>query len=224
MSHRTYGQFCGLVRALEVLGERWALLIVRDLFLGPRRFTDLQRGLPRIATNALSARLKELEQAGVIRRRVIPRPQSGVVYELTQYGLDLEDGLWRLGLWGARSLGGPGPEDILTPEALALALRASFRPNAARRLKASYELRIGDVVVQARVDRGSVRTDIGPLDKPDLVLEAGLEVRGLMAAEVSPSEALASGAVKVTGDPELLERFVEAFHITPGPAKAAAGA
>src|SRR5258708_34409822 len=102
---RSYGQFCGLARALELVGERWALLIIRELLVGPRRFTDLRQGLPRIPTNVLSDRLKELEQAGIVRRRVLPRPAASVVYELTEYGNLLEEPPMRLGLWGAQSRG-----------------------------------------------------------------------------------------------------------------------
>ena len=103
MGRRTYGQSGGLAQALEIIGERWALLIVRDLLEGPRRFTDLRSGLPRIATNVLSARLKQLETAGVVRRRVLPRPDGSVVYELTDYGRELEDVVDSLARWGARS-------------------------------------------------------------------------------------------------------------------------
>src|SRR5216683_7345222 len=109
MGGRSYGQFCGFSYALELVGERWALLVVRDLVLGPKRFTELRRGLPRIPTNILSARLRELEDSGIVRRRILPRPATGVVYELTEYGQDLEDIVLRLGLWGARSLRDPRP-------------------------------------------------------------------------------------------------------------------
>src|SRR5215207_4227883 len=112
MTKRAYGQFCGLARALEIVGERWALLIVRDLIVGPKRFTDLQRGLPRIPTSVLAARLKELEAFGAIRRRVLPRPAGSVVYELTEYGAALEDSVLSLGRWGARALGEPQPGEI----------------------------------------------------------------------------------------------------------------
>src|SRR5437879_13173279 len=105
---RTYGQFCGLARALELVGERWSLLIVRDLLVGARRFTDLRQGLPRIPTNVLADRLKELEQAGIVRRRVLPRPAASVVYELTAYGSPLDAGALRVGLGGAQSLGEAG--------------------------------------------------------------------------------------------------------------------
>src|SRR4030081_1271121 len=141
MTTRSYGQLWGFARAVELVGERWALLVVRDLVLGPKRFTDLRRGLPRIPTNILSVRLKELEDSGIVRRRVLPRPASGVVYELTEYGQDLDDIVLRLGLWGARSLGDPRPEEIVTTDSLILALRATFLPEAARELRASYELR-----------------------------------------------------------------------------------
>src|SRR5919108_834186 len=105
MRTRTYSQYCGLACALELVGERWALLIVRDLLLGPKRFTDLRNGLPRIGTNVLAARLQELERAGVVERRVLPPPAASTVYELTDYGRSLEGPLLALGRWGAMSIG-----------------------------------------------------------------------------------------------------------------------
>src|ERR671925_2372047 len=144
MRPRTYGQYCGVARALELVGARWALLVVRDLILGPKRFTDLQRGLPRIPSNVLSSRLKELEYAGIVRRRLLARPQTGVVYELTEYGRELEDILLRLGRWGAQLLAEPRPHDTVNADSLILALRATFQPEAARGLKVSYELRLGE--------------------------------------------------------------------------------
>jgi len=212
-----FGQYCGLARALELVGERWALLVVRDLVLGPKRFTDLRRGLPRIPTNVLSARLRELEEAGVVRRRLLPRPAAAVVYELTAYGQELEDVVLRLGRWGARSLGEPRPEDVLTPDSLVLALRATFRPEAARGLRASYELRAGEVVVHARVDDGALEAAEGPLAGADLVLETGPALKALMAGDLGPAEAVESGAVRLVGDPELLARFVELFRVGPAP-------
>ena len=218
MSTRTYGQYCGLARALELVGERWALLVVRDLILGPKRFTDLRRGLPRIPSNVLSGRLKELEQAGVVRRRLLPRPASGVVYELTEYGSELEEIVLRLGLWGARSLGEARPDDVATADSLLLALRATFRPGAARGLRASYELRLGEIVLHARVDKGALEVAEGPLADADLALETDLTLRALMSGELSPGDAVQAGKVRLAGDPELLERFVEIFCIPPAPA------
>jgi DNA-binding HxlR family transcriptional regulator/putative sterol carrier protein len=221
MKTRSYGSYCGIARALELVGERWALLLVRDLILGPKRFTDLRCGLPRIPTNVLSARLKELEDAGIVRRRVLPRPLAGVVYELTEYGSELEDVLLRLGLWGARSLGEPRAEEIVTADSLMLALRATFRPEAARRLRVSYELRLGEIVFHARVENGVLEVAKGPLADADLTLETDLTLRLLMSGELSPAEAVKSGKVRLSGNRELLERFVEIFHI-PGEEAAAA--
>ena len=215
---RTYGQFCGLAHALELVGERWALLIVRDLIPGPKRFTDLRNGLPRIPTNILSARLKELEGSGVIHRRVLPRPDGSVVYELTAYGKELEGAVMQLGLWGARSLGHPRPDDVVTTDSLIVALRTTFRPGEARGLRAVYELCVGDAVLHATVDGGDLDVAAGPADRPDLVIEAGPAIRALLAGEITPAAALADGSVQLTGDHQLLERFVEVFHIPPAPA------
>lgn len=217
---RTYAQYCGLARALELVGERWALLVVRDLLLGPKRYTDLRRGLPRIPTNILAVRLKELEDAGVVRRRLGPRPAGSVVYELTPYGQELEDVILRLGRWGARTLGPPGPDDVLTTDALVLALRATFQPEAARGVRAAYELRVGDAVVHARVRDGILEAAPGALPEADLAIEAGPALKALMAGELGPDEAVASGAVRLAGDPTLLARFVELFRLGPAPCDA----
>src|SRR5215470_12122790 len=115
VNRRDYKQYCGLARALELVGERWALLIIRDLAVHPRRYTDLLDGLPGIPTNVLSTRLKELEQAGVIERRVAPAPQRGILYALTSDGHDLEPAVHALGRWGASHLGDPRPGEPVTP-------------------------------------------------------------------------------------------------------------
>jgi len=219
MAKRSYGQFCGLARALEIVGERWALLIIRDLLVGHRRYTDLHRGLPKIPTNILSARLKELEAAGVVRRRILPRPESSIVYELTEYGAALEDVVLSLGRWGARSLGEQAPEDIVTVDSLIMALRSTFRPGPARGDRLSYELRFGDIVLHARVGDGGLTAAAGPLPDADLVIEAGPGFRALLAGEIDPGQAIADGLVRLTGDPGLLHRFVEIFAIEPAPAE-----
>lgn len=221
MSSRTYGQYCGLAHAMELVGERWALLVIRDLMTGPKRFTDLRNGLPRIPTNILSARLKELEASGVIHRRLLPRPQGSVVYELTPYGRELDDVVLRLGRWGVRSLGQPRPDDIVTTDSLIIALRSTFVPEAAEGLHVTYELRLGDVVIHALVDDGKLEVEQGPIPRPDLVIDSGPELRALLAGELSPRDALAGGAVRLTGDPTLLDQFVDVFQIPPPPAPAA---
>jgi DNA-binding HxlR family transcriptional regulator len=215
---RAYGQYCGFARALEVVGERWALLVVRDLLVEPKRFTDVLRGLPGIPSNILTARLKELEAAGVVRRRLLPRPSRGVVYELTEYGLELEPVVAELGRWGAKALGDPRPDETITQDSLITALRTTFRPESARGVRAGFELRVGEIVLHARVEDGRVRVAGGPLPEADLVIHAGPGVRALMAGEVSPADALAQGVVKIDGDEALLARFAEIFRIDPLPA------
>jgi DNA-binding HxlR family transcriptional regulator len=221
MTNRSYGQFCGLARALELVGERWALLLVRDLLVGPRRFSDLRRGMGRIPSNVLASRLKELEAAGVVGRRLLARPEAGVVYELTDYGRGLEDAVGALSRWGARSLGVPRPGEQVTADSLVMALRTTFRPDAARGFAGSFELRVGEVVVHARVDGPALAVAAGPLPDADLALDAGPALTALMAHEITPTDALARGELRATGPLALLDRFVELFRIEPTPAHAA---
>lgn len=213
MSKRVYGQYCGFARALELVGERWALLIVRDLLVGPKRFSDLQRGLPKIPSNILTSRLKELEEAGIVQRRLQPRPSNGVFYELTEVGNDLEDAVMALGRWGAQRLGEPRPGEIVTEDAMVMALRTTFQPEAAGRTRASYELRLGDIVINAKVANGRASVVAGPLPGADLIIETGPAVRMLLAREVTPEQALKKKLVRITGDPKLLDRFVRMFRI-----------
>jgi DNA-binding HxlR family transcriptional regulator len=215
---RAYGQYCGFARALEVVGERWALLVVRDLLVGPKRFTDLLRGLAGIPSNVLTARLKELENAGVARRRVLPRPARAVVYELTAYGLELEPVVVELGRWGAKNLGDPRPDETITVDSLITALRTTFHPEAARKFRAGYELRVGEIVLHARVHDGRVDVAEGALHGADLTIDAGPGIRAVMAGELSPADAIENGTVHLTGDPELLTRFADIFRIEPMPA------
>jgi DNA-binding HxlR family transcriptional regulator len=196
-----------------MVGERWALLIIRDLLVGPRRFTDLRRGLPRIPTNVLADRLKELEEDGVVHRRVLPRPDGSIVYELTPFGADLEPVVMALGRWGARTLGDPRPDEILTLDSLIIALRSTFQAAAAANIQARFELRVGDIVLHACIDRGQLEVGAGPLTAPDLIIETGPAIKSLMARELSPAAAIESGGVRLSGDAQRLTEFVEAFRI-----------
>jgi DNA-binding HxlR family transcriptional regulator/putative sterol carrier protein len=218
MASRGYGQFCGVARALELVGERWALLIVRDLLVGPRRFSDLRRGLPRIPTNVLAGRLKELEHSGIVQRRVLPRPAASVVYELTAYGSQLEDALMRLGVWGAQSLGTPRPGEIMTTDSMVMALRSTFVPEAAHGVQVSFELHLGEITLHARINGPTIAVAEGALADADLIIEAGPAVKDLMTGELSPAVAIASGSVRLTGNAALLDRFAELFHIATRPA------
>ena len=218
MTNQAYGQFCGVARALEVVGEPWALLMVRDLCVTPKSFEQLRSGLPRISSGDLSARLEELEHFGVIRRRGPFEPAASATYELTEYGRELEDILMRLGRWGARTLGGPRREEIVTVDSMVTALRALFRPEAARGLRASYMIHFGGMfTIHAHVDGASIEVGKGPIPDADLIIETGPALKALMAGEMSPREAIESGGVRLDGDPGLLAWFVELFHIAPAP-------
>lgn len=213
MAKRDYGQFCGLVRALEMVGERWALLIVRDLLVSPKRYTDLREGLPKIPSNILSTRLKELEEAGIVHRQVQPPPSRAVVYELTEYGYELEDIVLRLGRWGAKSLTMPKPDEIVTVDSMIMAMRSTFCPEAARDLTTSYELRMGGIILHMHIDNGKLTVGAGELPGADLVIETGPAIKALMTGEMSPADAIKNGSVRLDGDPRLLARFAETFRI-----------
>lgn len=127
MTQRSYNQYCPISRALDVVGDRWSLLIVRDLLLGPKRFSDLRDGLPGIGTNILTDRLKGLEQANIIKRRVLLPPAASTVYELTPYGHQLEAPLQALAAWGSQSLGELQPDQVISRDSVMLTVQALFR-------------------------------------------------------------------------------------------------
>jgi len=208
---RDYGQYCGVTRALELVGERWALLIVRDLLVGPRRYGELAEGLPRIPSNILAARLKELQAAGILRRA--PRSRV-VVYELTPYGRELEPVVLALGAWGFKAMGEPRDEQIVTADSMTMALRTAFRPDVAADLPAtSYAARLGAAELLVRVDGSSL--DVSRGDGPvDLSFSAGPGIRRLISGELAPERAISTGVVDVLhGRGDLLARFASTFHL-----------
>jgi DNA-binding HxlR family transcriptional regulator len=208
---REYGQYCGVTRALELVGERWALLIVRDLLVGPRRYGELAAGLPRIPSNILAARLKELQAAGVLRR--VPRSRV-VIYELTPYGRELEPVVLALGAWGFKAMGDAREEQILTPDAMTMALRTAFRPQVAADLPATaYAAHLGPAGLLVRVDGDAL--DVTRGDGPaDLAFTAGPGIRRVISGELAPDRAIATGVVEVLhGRGDLLGRFASTFHL-----------
>jgi DNA-binding HxlR family transcriptional regulator len=203
---RSYGQFCGLARALDLVGERWAFLVVRELALGPRRFKDLLDGLPGVSTNVLATRLRQLERNGIVERRILPPPAGSTVYELTDYGRDLEPAMLALGRWGARSLGARG-ERTLRSHWLALALKAMFRPEAVDGRARVYEVRLPEGAFVARVRRRAVDVSAGSAEDADLVVEAADDALVALLAGGSTE-----GVRIVAGEPRELDRFVELFR------------
>src|ERR1700716_2381644 len=177
MAAREYGQYSGVTRALELVGERWALLIVRDLLVGPRRYGELAVGLPRMPSNILAARLKELQAAGVLRR--VPHSRV-IVYELTPYGRELEPVVLALGAWGFKAMGDQRDEQIVTPASMTMALRTAFRPLVAASLPATaYAARVGGTELLIRVAGPTL--DVAPGDGPvDLAFAAGTGLHRLL--------------------------------------------
>ena len=167
---RTYDDPCGLARALNLVGERWGLLIVRELLLGPKRFSDLRRGVPGASQSVLTQRLGELEQSGVVRRRTLEPPASTAAYELTGRGRALEPVLLALAGWGSRAEMTSSRE--LGVDALALAMRTTFDPAAAGDLRITAELRLDGDRLTVTVDDGRLDVRRGPATAPDAVVEA----------------------------------------------------
>ncbi|MCE5288643.1 MAG: helix-turn-helix transcriptional regulator [Nocardiaceae bacterium] len=223
MAARSYGQYCGITTAVELVTERWALLIIRDLLVGPRRYTDLKQGLPKIPTNILSARLKELQEGGVIRRVALPR--CGLLYELTEYGHELEPIVLALGRWGFRAMGDPAADDIVTADSLTMALRTAFRPEFAS-VPLDFQIQVGEVELRAQVADGGLKIvqiappapPVGgalPAGEPELRFASGPDIRHLIAGTLTAAEAVEQGVVTILrGDLPLLERFAELFRIS----------
>lgn len=222
MAPRSYGQYCGITTAVELVTERWALLIIRDLLVGPRRYTDLKQGLPKIPTNILSARLKELQEGGVIRR--VPLKSCGLVYELTEYGRDLEPVVLALGRWGFQAMGDPKDGDIVTADSLTMALRTAFRPEFASKPQ-DFEIQVDAVELRIQVGDGDLtvtqiappRPPVGgslPSGEPELRIATDPRIRHLIAGTLTAAQAVKQDVVTIhRGDLALLERFTELFRI-----------
>jgi DNA-binding HxlR family transcriptional regulator/putative sterol carrier protein len=211
---RSYNQYCAVARGLDIIGERWTLLMIRDLLAGPKRYTDLLDNLPGIGTNLLAARLRDLEAQGIVRRMVLPPPAGSTVYELTELGEALEPVIMALGRWGARLLGTPRDTDSFPIDAFIVAMRASFRPEEAAGLKETYELRVGGRAFEFRLDGGRLTTTQGSARNPDAVLTMNVMILYALVKQGLPAkEAVATGQVTVEGDPIALERFVRIFRL-----------
>jgi DNA-binding HxlR family transcriptional regulator len=206
LSERSYKQHCGVARALDLIGERWALLVVRELALGPKRFTDLRQGLPGVATNVLSLRLRQLERDEVVTRRVLPPPAPAQVYELTELGRELVPIMLALGRWGASTMGPRSPDQSIRGEWLALALKAFFDPDAAEGLSATIALDLDKAPFTLRVEEGQLDVAPGTDGSADLEIatETELLLQYLAGAPVS---------VPAEGNLALLERLPELFPL-----------
>jgi DNA-binding HxlR family transcriptional regulator len=212
VTRRSYSQLCGIATALDLVGDRWALLILRDLMLGAMRFSELASGLPGIGSNTLTARLKELETAGVIRRRLLALPDAGTVYELTEYGHELEPILMALGRWGARSMG-ELPPDIATHSRWLAAAMLAFHDERKRVKPAGvWELRLSDGPFTVSADGAELTITAGAPERADTVVTASdVHMHMLLTGQLTLEEALTSGAVLLSGEREELQRLLDLF-------------
>lgn len=216
---RSYGDPCGVARALDAVGERWALLVVRELLFGPKRYADISRGMPGMSPNVLSQRLRELEQSGIVCRRKLGPPASIKVYELTERGRDLEPVLCALAVWGSRE--GVDPSVELSVDALMLALKTTFDPAAAGPLDARYELRFADDRFHVEIADGRCHIARGSADNPDAVLDTdSATLRAIVFGGRPLAAAEKSGDLRLTGNNALAAHFATCF---PRPTPAGAG-
>jgi DNA-binding HxlR family transcriptional regulator len=208
---KRYAQYCPVAHALELVGERWALLVVRELLNGPKRYTDLADALPGIGTNILAGRLRDLETASVIQKRRLPPPAAANVYELTPYGEELREPLYALGRWGARSLGPPQPDDALAPGWLVNAVRATCTSGCLP--DRVFELRVEDDTVTARFDEDQqLVVESGSSGDADTIIATDATTLFCIASgQISTRDAIKTKVLEVTGDRKAAERFLSFF-------------
>jgi DNA-binding HxlR family transcriptional regulator len=210
MSTRTYGEACPTAHALDLVGERWALLIVRELLLGPRRFNDLLGGMPHASPRILAQRLRELELVSVVRRRKLGPPVSAWVYDLTNWGTQLEGVLIHLGRWGDQSSLLDVEADV-TVGSVMLAFRSRFDPRLDHDLRTTYALHFGDDHITARFSATGVQVARQDAEDADVVIDTDPKTfAALLARRLSPHEAEINGRLKLTGDEEAAKRLFAA--------------
>ena len=206
---RSYGDSCGIARALDVVGERWALLVVRELLLGPQRFTDLRRALTGASSNIVAARLRELEGHGVVHRRTLPPPAASAVYELSEWGRELEPIVLALGGWGLRAPHPLAPATMSAASVL-LFLRGSARvdPGAPSTI---YRFELDERVWTVRAEAGHVDVQPGEPTTHEVALRTDpTTLNALLADPPALDAAIADGSVVATGDVSALRRLLEA--------------
>ena len=207
MAGKSYDQYCGVAKALDLVGERWTLLIVRELVAGPKRYTDLLDGIPGIATDMLAARLKSLEEAELVTRRILPPPAASTVYELTQSGRALEPVLHELAKFGSGFLGKRKTEAFRI-HWLALPLRVMFRPERAQGVKMTVQFE-SEGVIHARIENGTIEVVSAPADAPDVIIAGDMATLQAAKDRTAAAEAVANGRMKVTGRKEDIKKALQ---------------
>lgn len=213
MTKRSYKQYCAVARALDVIGDRWTLLLVRELVLGPKRYGDLLAASPGIGTNLLADRLREMESHGLVERTTLPPPAGSTVYRLTDSGAELETVVRAVGRWGTRLMGPRRRRgEHLSTGGYFVAMRERFRPERTAGLHESYEFRIDGRVFEVRVDDGTCTTSEGSAVGPAAVFTMDPEtLNELLLGKVTAAQAVASWSVEIAGDARALARFQKAF-------------
>jgi DNA-binding HxlR family transcriptional regulator/putative sterol carrier protein len=207
-----YHQYCALARALDVAGDRWTLLIVRELMPGPRRFTDLLDGLPGISRPLLTQRVRDLEREGVVARRDLPPPAARQIYELTDDGRELAAALAPLIRWGGRRLGRRQPDETFHTRWAAVAMVGLADHEAAQGVKEAYEYRVGDTTFHFTVDDGAVEVHDGPASEPAVVVSSdAVTWADLATGKTKSSAASAAGALTVNGPARAVKRLAKIF-------------
>lgn len=212
MATRKYEDACGIARSLDVIGERWALLVVRELVFGPKRFTDLRAGLRGISQNVLSQRLRDLEASGIVRRTILGPPASTRAYELTALGAALEPVLVAMSRWGALTPVEPGSE--MSTDAFALALKALHVPVSPGGFRGRVRVKLARDAFDARIngDGFEIARASGP--DPELVIDASESVlRSVMFRRRSFADAVEAGDLRIEGDPDRAAAFLERFAL-----------
>jgi len=217
VGRRKYDEGCAVSHALDVIGERWALVVVRELLLGPKRFTDLRAGMPGASPDVLAQRLRELTAAGVVRQRKLPPPAGSHVYELTDWGAELEPVVTNLGRWGSRSPSMPFDADR-SADSLALSLRALFDRQAAQGFSATIALRLGEHHFRVAVDDGRLELARGDTEQATATLETNVDtLAALLYVGRRLDDAVRAGELTITGETAVVARFLRLFPI-PQPA------
>lgn len=212
---RSYADACGIARALDVVGERWALLVVRELLLGPQRFSDLRQALPGASSNLVADRLRELEARGVVQRRTLPPPAASRVYELTEWGTELEPIVLALGGWGLR-VPLPDTPTTLSATSVLLYLRGSAHPDPGQPV-ATYQIQLDDRVWTVESAAGQLHISQGPAVDPVASLRTDPQrLNALIDDPRSLDDALAAGTAVVTGDDAAVRRLLESAHPLDG--------
>ena len=212
MPEHRYQQYCALARALDVAGDRWTLLIVRELAPGPRRFTDLLDGLPGISRNLLTERLRALGRDGIIARKELPPPAARQVYELTDDGRDLATAMAPLIAWGARRIGDRKPAESFRARWPAVAMAGLADREAAKGVSETYQFLIGDSAFHFTVDHGSIEVHDGLAENPTVTWTTDEQTwADIASGKTTASSAAATGALTITGDPQAAKRLRKIF-------------